>query len=119
MGYVKKIGISLLYVIIPTLIVLLVLTILNYFGIINYSILNILKYITFFISIFIGAFKLGKNIKVKGWLEGLKLGILIITIFLLFNFFIFKTPFMIKSIVYYGLILGTSILGSVLGINKR
>lgn len=119
MNYIKKIGKSLLYVIIPILIMMLFLTILNYFGIISYKVLNVIKYITLIISIFVGSFIFGKNSHNKGLIEGLKFGLIIIIILLLFNYLVFSMPFNIKALVYYSTVLVISILGSIIGINKR
>ncbi|MBR1376824.1 MAG: TIGR04086 family membrane protein [Bacilli bacterium] len=119
MEYLKKTLKSLLYVLVPILVVILLLTILNYFGIISYKVLNILKYITLIISILIGSYNFGNNSKSNGWLEGLKFGGIIVVILLLFNYLVFNMPFTIKAILYYGIVLGISILGSIFGINKR
>ena len=67
MEYLKKTLKSLLYVLVPILVVILLLTILNYFGIISYKVLNILKYITLIISILIGSYNFGNNSKYKTW----------------------------------------------------
>lgn len=119
MSYLKKVGKSLLYIIIPSIIFMFILTILNYFDIISYNSLNIIKYILFFISIFISSFILGKNSNALGWLEGFKYGLIIIVILLLFNYLIFMTPFNMKVIIYYLVILATSTIASMLGINLK
>lgn len=118
MEYLKKLSKSLLYVLIPTLILLFIITVLNYFGIMGYKALNIFKYIILFIFILIGSYKFGYKNKNKGLIEGIKFGLIIIVIFILLNL-LFKGLFSIKNIIYYGIILVTSILGSILGKNKR
>ena len=117
MEYLKKLGKSLLYIIIPILIVMFILTILNYFNIINYNILNIMKYITIIVFLLFSSYKLGNNSTDKGYISGIKLGLIIIIILLLSNYFIFKS-FSIKTLIYYGIILATSIVGSIIGKNR-
>ena len=119
MNYLKKLGKSLLYIIIPSILFTFILTLLNYFDIISYNSLNIIKYILFFISLFISSFIFGKFSNSKGWLEGIKYGLIIVIILLLFNYLVFNTPFNIKAIIYYLIILATSSIGSMLGINFK
>ena len=119
MEYIKKFFKSYLYTIIPILIITLILTIFNYFSIMNYTTLKILEYILLFISIFIGSFILGKSSKKKGILEGVKFGLIIVIFILLLNLIAFNTSFNIKTFIYYSMIMITSIIGSVLGINKK
>ena len=117
MEYLKKLTKSLLYVFIPTLILIFIITLLNYFGIMSYKILTIFKYIILFISILFGSYKFGYKSKNKGLIEGIKFGLIIIFILILLNL-LFKGPISIKNIIYYGIILATSILGSIIGKNK-
>ena len=119
MNYLKKVLKSLLYVLVPVLVIVFILTLLNYFGVISYKTLNVIKYIVLIWSILAGSYIFGKNSNSKGWLEGLKFGLIIIVILLLFNYLVFTMPFNIKAIIYYGIVLGISIFGSILGINKK
>ena len=118
MEYLKKLSKSLLYVLVPTLILIFIITILNYFGIMSYKVLNIFKYIILFSSLLIGSYKFGNKNKNKGLIEGIKFGLIIIVILVLLNL-LFKGSLGIKNIIYYGIILATSILGSIIGKNKR
>ncbi len=118
MEYLKKLSKSLLYVLIPTLLMMFIITLLNYIGIMSYKILSIFKYIILFIFILIGSYRFGFKNKNKGLFEGIKFGLIIILIFILLNL-LFKGSFSIKSIIYYGIILVTSIFGGILGKNKR
>ncbi len=119
MEYIKKVLKSLAYVAIPIIAIIFILTILNYFGIMPYKILNIFKYILVFISTFIGSIYYGLQNKKKGIQEGIKFGLIIIIILLLFNYLVFLNKFNIKALIYYILILIVSILGSVIGVNIK
>ena len=111
-NYLKYFSILLISIIIP----IFILTIFNYFEIINNT--NILKLIITLISIFINSFFLGKNSKSKGYIEGLKFGIIFIIFITLFNL-ILVNEFRLKILIYYLLIIITSMVGSTIGINKK
>lgn len=118
MNYLKQISKSLLYTFSSLFISIILITILNYFNIINLSILNILKIIIIIISIFIGSFKLGKTSKSKGYLEGLKYGLIFSLLLVIVNLIFYKV-FKLKTLIYYIIIIFTSILASTIGINKK
>ena len=115
----KKYLNSLIYILLGVLSFNLTLTILNYFNLIDYKTLSYLNLIAIIIPLFIGGIYLGKNSKKNGYLEGLKIGITSITIILFFNLVIFNTIFSKNSIIYYAIILVSSVLGSIIGINKK
>lgn len=119
MNYIKKIGISLLYIFVPIIVLLFIFTLLNYFNIISYNIFKIFRGIIFIIALIIGGFKMGENSNSKGWIEGLKLGLIISIILVIINYLIVRTGFNIKQLLCFGLIIGSNILGSILGINIK
>lgn len=94
-----------------------ILTLLNYFNLIPNKILSILKLLLPLISIFIISYKLGKQSKKNGYLEGLKIGFIIVILFIILVLLLDK--FMLKSCVYYLILILSSIMGSMVGINKR
>lgn len=96
---------------------LIILTILNYFNILNSYIIKILELFIPLISIFIGSYKLGRVSNQKGYIEGLKYGGIWIIIFLIFN--IITKNITIIGILYLLLIILISIFASILGINKK
>ena len=65
---------------------IIILTIFNYFNILNGTILKVLELFIPLISIFIGSYKLGKTSNQKGYIEGLKYSGIWIIIFLLFMY---------------------------------
>lgn len=118
MTYLKKYGLHLIYTTISILLSLLLITTLNYFNIISSTVYNILKIIVLLLNLFISNFILGKKAISKGYLEGLKLSIITILLLLIFSF-ILNLPLQPKIIIYYLIIIGTSVLGSMIGINKK
>lgn len=95
----------------------ILLTIFNYFNILNGTLLKIIMLIIPIIGIFIGSFKIGKISSKKGYIEGLKYGVIWIILLLIINLII--KNFNITSIIYYLILIFISIIASVLGINKR
>lgn len=119
MNYLKILGKSFIYIISILLISTFVITILNYFNIFNGKIVTFFKIVIALISMFVGGFIIGKNSKQKGWLEGLKLGIIILIILFIINYLILKQSFDIKNLIYYLILLSSIIFGSMIGINKK
>lgn len=117
--YIKNFSKSLSISILLFLILTLFVTTLNYFNILSINGINISKIIIPIISILSGSFYMGANVKNKGWLEGIKLSSLVILILLIINLLIFKNNFEIKDLIYYIIILVSSMVGSMIGINKK
>lgn len=118
MNYLKKIGIGFGYIIAISLISVLLLTVLNYFSIIGSKMVVFLEIVIAFISMFIGGFVVGKRSNQKGWLEGLKFGGIFLIFIVILNL-ILKNDIEIKNIIYYIIILFSTIFGSIIGINKN
>jgi putative membrane protein (TIGR04086 family) len=111
--YLKHLG----YIVGSVVIGIMFFTIFNYFGIINNSIMRIIKIVLVVISTFISAYLLGKVSKSKGYIEGLKLGLLVILLLVIMN--LIFSSFSLSKILYFLLILFTAILGSMIGINRK
>lgn len=104
---------SYLYLFTSIIILTLILSIINYFY--NFPI-NIIKILIPIISLIIATIILGKNTKIKAYLEGLKFtSIYIIISFIIFS--ITQSTFTIKIFLYYIIQLLSGIIGSMIGIN--
>ena len=114
-NYLKNIG----YTFIGILTVTIVITILNYFNILNGNVLNIISIITIILSLFFGVYLTGKNANKKGYLEGIKFGGIMIVIILLLNLLLFKNKFTLINILYYLSLLLSSTIGSMIGIQRK
>ena len=119
MLYLKKLSKSIGISIILLLILTFIITLLNYINLINIKLVTAFSYITPFISFFIGGLLLGKTSTNKGWLEGIKFGLIIIILLFIFNYLAFNQGFNISNIILYIITLISSIIGSMIGINLK
>lgn len=119
MNYLKKLGFSFLFIIGSILVLTFLITIFNYFDIMSDKVASIFKIIIPVISLFIGGFYIGKKSLKKGFIEGLKLGLIFSIILILFNFLGLNNSFKLKYILFYLILIISSTLGSMIGINIK
>jgi putative membrane protein (TIGR04086 family) len=112
--YLKSLG----YVFASAFGLTLIITLLHYFNLLSDSIVDWSKLIIAIASILVGSFILGKGSNRKGWLEGLKLALMIIVILALLTL-IFRLGFSTKTFIYYLIIIATSTVGSMIGISTK
>lgn len=96
---------------------IIIVTILNYFNILNGTILKIVELLIPIIAIFIGSYKIGKASTKKGYIEGIKYGIIWIVVFLIINLFLKSLS--LRNSIYFLLLMLDSTLASMVGINRR
>lgn len=109
----------LIYILVPVLILNFILSLLYYFNLIGSGIINYLKLFVVTISMLIGGVYIGRRTSKNGWLEGLKVGAEVIVLFFIVSYLAFDKGINIKTIIYYFILIAASILGSMIGINKR
>lgn len=112
-NYLKSMVYTLSIILISTIII----TIFNYFNILNGIVLKVIMLLIPIIGIFVGGFKIGKVSSKKGYIEGLKYGFIWIILLLIIN--LITKGFTYLSIIYYVLLLLISVVGSILGINGK
>ncbi len=115
---IKKYLISLGYIFAIIFGITLFLTIFSYFDILSTSVLKILKIIVSIIATFAGGFMIGKNSDKKGYLEGIKLGIIYVIIIFLLSILGFSN-FKWSNLLFYLIIILSTMLGAMFGINKN
>ncbi len=118
MKYIKNLSISFLIAIMSLLLLLFLVTIFNYFDLFNHKVTNILIIMIPILSLILGGFYIGKKAIKRGYLEGLKLGIIFILIIVIINL-ILQENFNLKDIIFYLILLSSSIFGSMVGINSQ
>lgn len=99
------------------LITALFINIFYYYNLINTTVYKIIIIITISIITFISSYLLGKKTKEKGYLEGIKFSLIIIALMFILSI-IFKN-LSLNTIIYYLIIVLSSITGSSIGINKK
>lgn len=119
MKYLKNITFSLGIFISILLIFTLLVTILSWFNIMNNSITTIFKMLIPIISILSSSIYMGINTTKLGWLEGFKLGIIICILLFLFNALGINKGFKINQLLFYGILIFSSIVGSMIGISRK
>jgi putative membrane protein (TIGR04086 family) len=97
----------------------LIFSILQYFHLLSVNISHFLS--TFLILLLAFAFGIinGKNADKNGYLEGIKIGGLQLITMILLNTIIFGIHFKLGSLLYYISILVLSVIGAMIGINKK
>ena len=110
---------SILFIFISILLFTVLIGTLSYFNILGNGTIKVFELIAIIISMFIGGIYLGKNSNKKGYLEGLKIGLFMIIFLFCLKLFGFNESFSLLSLIFYIIILISSILGSVIGINKK
>lgn len=113
--YLKYLIVSLISIILS----LLLISSLYYFNIINNNVINYLRPLIIILNVFIISYIIGKHSEKKGYLEGIKFGLLIIFISICISFIFFRNEIKPRIIIYETIILGTSMFGSMVGINKK
>lgn len=119
MKYLKNLGMSFLYIIGTILVLTFIVTIFSYFNIMNDKVTSIFKIIIPIVALLIGGFYIGKRSTKKGFLEGLKLGFIFSLLLIIFNYLAFDNSFKLKYLLFYLILIITSILGSMIGINRK
>jgi putative membrane protein (TIGR04086 family) len=118
MKLVKKYGLCIGYSIGIFMILSFLMTLLSYFNIISYKLVNIFSIAIPIISMIVGGFMLGKRSHKKGWLCGIKISIIYLLIVMLFNLILIHPNYSIKMVIYYLIIVISACFGGMLGINK-
>lgn len=95
-----------------------------FFGLLNliglsYKITSILIIIAMVIVFLIFGIIAGINASKKGFIEGLKIGLLFLGLLVILNLILFKTPFSLSRIIYYIILVFSSVFGAMIGINRK
>lgn len=118
METIKKYGISLLITLAFILIFTLFINIFNYFDLLSTNIYKGLVIFFIIISTFVGSFILGEKTNNNGYISGIIFGSVLVILFILISL-ITENSFNFTSFIYYLIVLITSFIGSVFGINKK
>ncbi len=115
----KKYSKTIIIFILSILLICLLFSLLNLGGLMSFNTTSILFIILMIIIFLIIGYKYGKLADKKGYIEGLKIGLSLILILLFINLIFYKSNFSIERIIYYLTLILSSILGSMIGINRQ
>ena len=118
MNYLKKLGKFLLIIFSSILILGLLLNTLYYFDIVNNNIYNIMKMLIVLVTLFVSALFFGKSSLKYGFVEGLKPGAIFLLVMVILKL-ITNSAFDIRTGIYSIIILLTTSVGAIIGINKK
>ena len=116
---IKNYLIHLAYAFVSILVLILIVTVFNYFNLMSSGVTSAIKFIVPVGSLFVTSLLLGKKTKKRGILEGLKFGGIFIFIILVLNNLILMNSFEVKILIYYVILLVSAMLGSMIGINLK
>lgn len=119
MNDLKHYGKLLLFFVIGSVFLSLLLAIFNVFGLFLGKITHGILFLFLLFFTFYAGFTSGKKREKNGYLEGMKIGGVLILILLFLNLIFFQTPFSLKQVIYYLLLFMVSVLSSMIGINKK
>ena len=112
--YLKYIGLYFLILIIITILISLI-NLTN----INTNLITKIGIILSALSFFIVSAKASNDFNEKGYLLGLKLGLILIITLVIINLIIFHSSFKIDRLIYYVILLASSLLGGSFGKNIK
>ena len=113
--YLKNIGILFSLILASAFFI----NIFNYFDLISQEVYKTFLIILIAISIFISSFLLGKSSKKNGYLEGIKFGVISVLLMFVISYLAFDSKISISSFIYYLILIISSSVGAMFGINKK
>lgn len=113
--YLKYFLISLIFMFIG----LLLISTLYYFDIISSNFIGYIRILYMMILFFIMSYSLGKHTEKNGYLAGIIFGFLNIFFFIILGVLFFREDLKLRLILYDIILLFISVLGSMIGINKK
>ena len=117
MTYLKKLGRALLFVLVISTLLTFIITIFSYFNIFSDNLTKVLKLMTPIIGVFTGGIVIGRRTNKKGFVEGIKLALIIDIILIIVS--LISGSLNVESILFYLILLISTIFGSMIGIQKK
>lgn len=113
-NYLKYIGMFIIFIVV----IALATSLINLTGI-NSNITNKVSVILTALSFFIVSALASKSSNEKGYILGIKLGLIFVILMTLVNLLFFKSSFNIDRIIYYSILIISGILGGSFGKNLK
>jgi len=115
----KTYGKTILFFLGVILVLSFIISLLNLGNILYSKATDTIILIGMILTLFIIGFEYGKKATKKGYMEGLKIGGCLIFLLIIINLLFYKTGFSIERFIYYVVLILSSTLGSMIGINKK
>ena len=119
MNNIKNYLVAIGYFLFVVAVFAIILTIFNYYDIVTSKLFKIIKVLIPSLALFIGGYKVGNSANKKGYIEGIKLSLIIIVMLFMFSYLGFNVTFNVSLIIYYKILIISSMLGAMVGINKK
>ena len=119
MNNIKNYLVAIGYFLLVVAVFAIILTIFNYYDIVTSKLFKIIKVLIPSLALFIGGYKVGNSANKKGYIEGIKLSLIIIVMLFMFSYLGFNVTFNVSLILYYIILIISSTLGAMVGINKK
>ena len=113
--YLKYLEFSTIFLLISNLLI----STLYYFNILGNNTVSISRMVSVILCMFISGYELGKGKDKKGYIEGIKFGLIIISIFLVISLIFFRDSIRPRLFIYDLILLSITTLGSMIGISKK
>lgn len=97
--------------------ILFIFTVFSYFNLISNNVLNLLLLVIPIIIMFISGVSIGRKSNAKAYLNGLIISFIFVLIFIILGLMT-SVIFTYKTYIYFLIIIITTILGSIIGINS-
>ncbi len=110
---------SFLVIMLSFLLLIFLTTVFHHFNFLNSTVAGYIKMIIPIVSMLLGGWFIGRHSKENGWLEGLKIGLIFLVFLFLLSYLGFQEGMHLKTWLYDGILLISSILGSMIGINHK
>ena len=119
MNNIKNYLVAIGYFLLVVAVFAIILTIFNYYDIVTSKLFKIIKVLIPSLALFIGGYKVGNSANKKGYIEGIQLSLIIIVMLFMFSYLGFNVTFNVSLILYYIILIISSMLGAMVGINKK
>lgn len=90
-----------------------------YYLFLSSKVVNIIGMLYLIVVFLIFGFRTGKKTEAKGFIAGLKMGLFLCFSLLLMNLIFYHSGFKFVRVLYYLILLFSSILGATIGINSK
>lgn len=118
MNRYKNVLVNLAYFLLSLLVYLLIITTLAHFNVLSYKIISLISFIYIICLFMLSGFRIGMRSEKKGYLSGLIIGVFNIILILILAL-VFRSFPEVKSLIYFLVLLLSSTLGGMFGINLK